>query len=368
MGIPDLWKVLEDARERHSLRTLTIQEGFEGARRDRLYRIGVDASIWMRQMQQTFAVGHAQSGENPELRTVFYRLAMLSERPVHLIFVADGPMRPAKKRGRQVKTTPHWLTEGMQRLVEGFGFTWFEASGEAEADLARMNDLGFVDAVMTDDSDVLLFGARVVLRSPCFKRASADTVEVYRRSSILNKLSLSRGDLILYGLLVGCDYNTGGLKKCGRRIASGILKYDLGAPLYAAFITHTGDDLAGFLVRWRRRLQDVLRNDPRGVIGRTYPALASSITATFPDLDIIRLFVNPSVRTAADYMAIGEPSPIDVERIAGLCELYFTWGTRSEILKTLRTTLWSSVTVRMLIKAGTEEAEVDTEVRQRTCS
>lgn len=39
-----------------------------------------------------------------------------------------------------------------------------QALGEAEAELAIMNRAGVVDAVLTDDSDVVIFGALTVIR------------------------------------------------------------------------------------------------------------------------------------------------------------------------------------------------------------
>lgn len=39
-----------------------------------------------------------------------------------------------------------------------------QAPGEAEAQLAHMNKVGLIDAVLTDDSDALVFGARTVIR------------------------------------------------------------------------------------------------------------------------------------------------------------------------------------------------------------
>lgn len=39
-----------------------------------------------------------------------------------------------------------------------------QAPGEAEAELALMNNLDVVDAVLTDDSDVFVFGAQTVVR------------------------------------------------------------------------------------------------------------------------------------------------------------------------------------------------------------
>ena len=39
-----------------------------------------------------------------------------------------------------------------------------QALGEAEAELAYLNKLGFIDAVLTSDSDALVFGAVTVLK------------------------------------------------------------------------------------------------------------------------------------------------------------------------------------------------------------
>lgn len=41
---------------------------------------------------------------------------------------------------------------------------WLQAPGEAEAELARLSDEGFIDAVMTEDVDAFAFGAKVVIR------------------------------------------------------------------------------------------------------------------------------------------------------------------------------------------------------------
>ena len=39
-----------------------------------------------------------------------------------------------------------------------------QAPGEAEAELAHLNKLGRIDAVLTQDSDSLVFGARCILK------------------------------------------------------------------------------------------------------------------------------------------------------------------------------------------------------------
>jgi holliday junction resolvase YEN1 len=39
-----------------------------------------------------------------------------------------------------------------------------QAPGEAEAELAYLNRIGVIDAVLTDDVDTLVFGASLVIR------------------------------------------------------------------------------------------------------------------------------------------------------------------------------------------------------------
>lgn len=181
-----------------NLEAYFIREGFENEQRGRFYRLGIDAryvhlsppnnptlivcSLWFHQVQSTFAVGHAQSGENPELRTLFYRLERLLRLPVHAVFVFDGPDRPPMKRGRRVVPTGHWMVDAMKEMIVAFGYVFhnvssccgspvlafthclWKAPAEAEAELALLNQMGHVDAVLTDDSDTFLFGAHTVIR------------------------------------------------------------------------------------------------------------------------------------------------------------------------------------------------------------
>lgn len=114
-------------------------------------------------------------------------------------------------------------------------------------------------------------------------------------------------------------------------------------------LTYADHELTEFLARWRGHLQDKLRRDPQGFIGRAHPALASSIPATFPDLRVARLFISPHLLDPGLYTQIDGPRPMDISRISTLCELYFTWGSRAELLKTMRTSLWIGEAVRMLI-------------------
>ncbi|KAI0643576.1 PIN domain-like protein [Trametes meyenii] len=270
MGIKGLWELLDSERvaERKSFKTLTIAEGFEGTRLDRLYYIGVDASVWAQQLQRMNREDRAETSENPELCTFFHRLAKLVGYPLHAVFVVDGPLRPPVKRKKHAKTTPQWMLRGMQRLVNVFGFSWLQGTGEAGAELAKMNELGVIDAILSDDSDLFLYGARVVIRNLSYENTDPDIVTVYRAIDIFQDAKLARGDLIFFTLLLGCDYDPIGLKRCGLHIAHGLAKYGLGRSLYNALRLLSLEQLETFLVEWRMQLCDKLRTDPSGFIGR----------------------------------------------------------------------------------------------------
>ncbi|KAG2030594.1 PIN domain-like protein, partial [Suillus americanus] len=96
--------------------------------------------------------------------TFLFRLARLARLPVQLVFAFDGNQRSQIKRGHRVSTNNHWMVKPMQRLLNAFNVQWIMAAGEAEAQLALMNGAGIIDSVMTDDSDIFVFGAQTVLR------------------------------------------------------------------------------------------------------------------------------------------------------------------------------------------------------------
>ena len=137
------YKTLKRYEEIVSLRELTVQQGFRANKHGtRTFNLGVDAryedvtltiitrfycfcSVMMVRAQAVFVHMHAQSGTQPEQRTIFHQLARLSQLPISAVFVFDGVERPATKRGKRVLTKAHWLAHDMQALINAFGFYWY---------------------------------------------------------------------------------------------------------------------------------------------------------------------------------------------------------------------------------------------------
>ncbi|KII83853.1 hypothetical protein PLICRDRAFT_147946 [Plicaturopsis crispa FD-325 SS-3] len=370
MGVPGLWDIIRSTGEVRSLTHLAVVDGFQanpGGRRG--YRIGIDASIWF------FHAAHGKEGENPELRTLFFRCARLMNTPFLPLFVFDGPKRPGFKRGKRVSGESHWLTTGMKSIIEAFGFEWRTAPGEAEAELAYLNRIGVIDAVLSDDVDNFLFGARVVVRNPSNTlsgnkshptknsagRDDGQHVKIFRAATIEaeQSIALTRGGFILIGLLSGGDYHTAGLTRCGPTIAHGLAKCGFGDVLYQAALELTREQLVTFLSGWRERLREELRTNSQGNMGKKSPALAKAVPSDFPDIDVLLSYVNP-ITSETEAARKGRPAPIhvtwskepDLGGIAQQCEQYFEWGFKERIIKRFRTVLWPSAVLRILRRAA----------------
>ncbi|KAH7661726.1 XPG/Rad2 endonuclease protein [Dioscorea alata] len=93
-----------------------------------------------------------------------------------------------------------------QELLQMFGLPYIIAPMEAEAQCAYMEMTKQVDGVITDDSDVFLFGARNV-----YKNIFDDKkyVETYFMKDIESELGMTREKLIRMALLLGSDYTEG---------------------------------------------------------------------------------------------------------------------------------------------------------------
>lgn len=210
--------------------------GFEkNTSQTRAYRIGIDASLWFKHAYWS------KEGENPQIRMLFFRIVQIAKLPLLPLFVLDGRSRPKVKRGSKMgKSGSHALAKDLKMLLDAFGMEWREAAGEAEAELAYLNRIGAIDAVMTDDADTFLFGANTLIRKYAYSqfnifranltssaslsltgnkalpavdmdgKASKSHVMVFTDEELRKnpQVGLSQGGMILFALLTGGDYDS----------------------------------------------------------------------------------------------------------------------------------------------------------------
>ncbi|KAF3491444.1 uncharacterized protein GIQ15_00961 [Arthroderma uncinatum] len=328
MGIPGLKDELGSG-ERISLARFSIGHL---QRTSRPLRLAVDISIWLFQVQA------AQGGANPALRTLFFRLTRLISLPIQPIFVFDGPHRPDYKRGRLIsKNAASREIELSRKLIKLFSYPCHTAPGEAEAECAKLQRTGVVDAVLSNDVDALMFGSKVTLLN--FSKGSAKQSGAATHADLYdteakegdNKVSLDIGGMVLVALLSGGDYSPAGVSFCGPKLAAEIARAGFGEDL----LEITRDMLTGppdsvteeGLREWRERLQYELETNESGYFKTKHKAVR--IPDDFPNMAILQNCVHPVTSTPKKLNAFRNPDlwsrKIDVGQLRAFVGDYLGW-------------------------------------------
>lgn len=111
-----------------------------------------------------------------------------------------------KKDRRDADEVSQIMVTECQQLLKFFGLPYVTAPMEAEAQCAELVNLGLVDGIVTDDSDVFLFGGTRVYKN-MFNQAKF--VECYLASDLEKEYSLTRPKLVSIAHLLGSDYTEG---------------------------------------------------------------------------------------------------------------------------------------------------------------
>jgi flap endonuclease-1 len=131
-----------------------------------------------------------------------------------------------------VRLTPE-MSQDSKSLLEAMGVPWVQAPSEGEAEAACLAKKGRVWAAGSQDWDSLLFGAprlvrnltitgrRKVARKEKYIIVNPELVDL---DSVLSQLGINHEQLILTGMLVGTDYNMGGVKGFGPKKALALVK------------------------------------------------------------------------------------------------------------------------------------------------
>ncbi len=124
------------------------------------------------------------------------------------------------------------IINSAKQLLGYIGIPYIQAPSEGEAQAARMVKEGLVYASASQDYDSFLFGADIVLRNLTIsgKRKLPKKnifIEVKpertKLKDLLTHFGISREQLILMGMLIGTDFNTG-IEKVGPKTAMKIVK------------------------------------------------------------------------------------------------------------------------------------------------
>ncbi|OJJ44333.1 hypothetical protein ASPZODRAFT_774269 [Penicilliopsis zonata CBS 506.65] len=338
MGIPGLINAIGSG-ERISLSKLAISHLRNNKRP---IRIAVDISIWLFQVQA------GRGGRNPELRTLFYRLLKFLALPIHPLFVYDGRQKPPFKRGKAVGGRSYGsapIISLSKILIRLFKFPIHDAPGEAEAECARLQRAGVVDAVMSNDVDALMFGSSWTVmnfsKEPGSGTTAATHLDCYRIGGLGGppNVPFDRAGMILFAMLSGGDYLPTGVPKCGSKLAGEIAKAGFGADLLEALESEELK-LESNLADWRERLQYELDENESGYFQTKHKAVR--IPEAFPDRTILSYYANPVVSTEEEAKALelrlqsAWDQEIDALEIRRFTAEYFEWNYRSGARKIIK--------------------------------
>ena len=90
-------------------------------------------------------------------------------------------------------------------FFELLGIPVIRENEEADFILAKLSAANKIDYILSDDSDVLAFGAKKVLKNFCI---TEEKCELYEMDSILTKLGVPIQKFVDICILCGCDYTT----------------------------------------------------------------------------------------------------------------------------------------------------------------
>ncbi len=144
-----------------------------------------------------------------------------------------GDLEAARRYAQAAVRLEEELISDAKRLLEAMGVPYVQAPSEGEAQAAYMASKGDVWAAGSQDYDSLLFGAsRLVRNLTITGKRKLPKKEVYveikpeiiELSEVLKKLNITREQLVYVGILVGTDYNPGGVKGIGPKRAYEIVR------------------------------------------------------------------------------------------------------------------------------------------------
>lgn len=175
-------------------------------------------------------------GESPELKTITIekRKEVKEEaREKYTSAIARGDLKEAKKYSQMTSSLKEDMISNSKELLDSMGIPYILAPSEGEAQAAYLVLKGDADLSASQDYDSIIFGTPSLVRNLTIsgkrkvpgKDLFVDVApELINAENVFNSLNLSREQLIEVAILIGTDYNPGGIKGIGPKKAIDIVK------------------------------------------------------------------------------------------------------------------------------------------------
>ncbi|KAE9372475.1 PIN domain-like protein [Stipitochalara longipes BDJ] len=275
-------------------------------------RLAVNASSWWYANMTAAAVqavrDRSGADANPIERNILFYTLQILPLGIELHFVFDGGKRLSNGGKSYLGHDPP--SELFRDTLTKIGIPWHQAPAEAEAECAKMEVEGIVDAVWSEDGDALAFGCKTLIR---FQRKVVSSTEngedtrkskthfkIYRLKSLENEHpGMDRDGFILHAILNGQPEDVGELFNFEPQDVLDAANLGLGRSLSAASATEEN------LRQWATTDFTEYLNGMRNV----------QIPPDFPKWEHVQDYTNPVVSTLEFLSNLPQPrDPFDDEQ------------------------------------------------------
>lgn len=147
--------------------------------------------------------------------------------------LARGDLEAARMYAQRTSKLTSKMVEDAKKLLDLLGIPWVQAPSEGEAQAAYLARKGDAWATASQDYDSLLYGAPRLVRNltisgkrklPRKKVYVEIKPELIVLEDVLKSLKITREQLIDIAILIGTDYNPGGVKGVGPKKALRLIR------------------------------------------------------------------------------------------------------------------------------------------------
>ena len=142
--------------------------------------------------------------------------------------ITAGRFEEARKYGQATSVLTDKMVEESKMILTLLGIPYIQAPSEGEAAAAQLTQSNIAFACASQDYDSLLFGAKRLIRNLAIsgKRKVPNRnvyvdiePEVIEQQQLLNETGLNLEQLVDIGILIGTDFNPGGIPGIGPKTA-----------------------------------------------------------------------------------------------------------------------------------------------------
>jgi len=202
-------------------------------------RVAVDASLVIYQQLLKCPKGKLFKNSKDKITNhitgLFYKIMNYVSLNIELIFIFDGKPPDNKKdcidlrkekcqkakdsltsssteeeRNRvekaSLRLTPEMIND-IKHLLHLMGISYIQSDGEGEAIASELCRMGFVDYVLTEDMDTMVYGCPKLIRNCTDKSLKRkDIVSIFDYNKVIEGLKIDHDKFVDFCILCGCDY------------------------------------------------------------------------------------------------------------------------------------------------------------------